>query len=230
MSEPDIRILIVDPNPDQVILEGSIREASAVKTVSGQDALLRIRADGPQLVLFSFELGDMTGAELCRFVRADATIRTTSLLFMTRKGPDEQIDLCMAAGCNDIIFRPLDPTELQAKVRMFSTIPLRKELRTLAKVEISTPNQSIFLFGQSVNVSSKGMLLEVERLLPPEAIIRVSFFLPDDSTALNLEAQVFRAEFGGSAPRYGLQFLDISEAERERIDRYVQRLHSREAS
>ncbi|HUF17233.1 MAG TPA: PilZ domain-containing protein, partial [Thermoanaerobaculia bacterium] len=226
MSEPDIKIVVADRDPAGVSLEGNVHESSALGAASGQEALLRIRADQPQLVLFSFELEDMTGAEFCRLVRADKEMRTTSLLFMTRKGQDEEIDLCMAAGCNDIIFRPLDPAELQAKMRMYSTIPLRKELRTLAKVEIMAANQSIFLFGQSVNVSSKGMLLEIERLLPPEAVVRVTFFLPDDPTALKLEAQVFRAEFGDATPRYGLQFLDISDAERERIDQYVQRLHS----
>ncbi len=230
MTGSGMSVVIVDREPAAVILEGNLREPAVVRAETGMAALASIRTERPQLVVFSFELGDMTGAELCRRVRADAEMRSTSLLFMTRPGRGEEIDLCMAAGCNDVIFRPLDPGELQAKVRMFSTIPVRKELRTLAKVEIRTPNQSIFLFGQSVNVSSKGMLLEVERLLPPDAVVAVTFFLPEDPEPLNLEAQVFRAEFGEATPRYGLQFLKISDAERERIDQYVRKLQSREAS
>lgn len=230
MKGSGMSVMVVDRDPAGVILEGNIREPAVLRAESGQAALASIRTERPQLVVFSFELGDMTGAELCRRVRADAEMRSTSLLFMTRPGRGDEIDLCMAAGCNDVIFRPLDPGELQTKVRMFGTIPVRKELRTLAKVEIRTLNQSIFLFGQSVNVSSKGMLLEVERLLPPDAVVNVTFFLPEDPEPLNLEAQVFRAEFGEAAPRYGMQFLEISDAERERIDQYVRKLQSREAS
>lgn len=230
MTAAPVRIVIADREPDAVVLEAGMESSLPLLAADGESALAKLRSEKPGLLLFSFDLGDMNGAELCRRVRSDDATRGTSLLFMTRHGSNEEIDLCMAAGCNDIIFRPLDPAELQAKIRMFSTIPLRKELRTLAKVEVGTPTQSFFLFGQSVNVSSKGMLLEVERLLPPDAVIRVTFFLPDDPKPLNLDAQVFRAEFGGSTPRYGLQFLEISNPDRDRIDRYVQRLHSREAS
>ena len=230
MSVTPVRMIVADREPEAIVLEAGLESSRPVLAASGESTLSRLRTEKPGLLLFSFDLGDMNGAELCRRVRADDATRSMSLLFMTRHGSNEEIDLCMAAGCNDVIFRPLDPAELQAKIRMFSTIPLRKELRTLAKVEVRTPTQNFFLFGQSVNVSSKGMLLEVERLLPPDAVIHVTFFLPDDAKPLNLDGQVFRAEFGGATPRYGLQFLEIDEADRDRIDRYVQRMHSREAS
>ena len=183
------------------------------------------------VVMFSFELGDMTGPDLCRIVRSDERLRTTSLLFVTDKGMDEHVDLCMAAGCNDIIFRPIDDQDLLEKVRTFTTLAVRKELRTLTKVELVSPDEELLLIGHSINISSSGMLLEVARLLSPGAQVRVTFYLPDDSEPLIAEATVFRAEFERPQPRYGVRFKnDLPDADRERIDAYVRRMEKREAS
>jgi len=43
-----------------------------------------------------------------------------------------------------------------------------------------------------------------------------------------VEAEVLRAEFAGSTPKYGIRFMTIADPERERIDAFVQRLRSRE--
>ena len=45
---------------------------------------------------------------------------------------------------------------------------------------------------------------------------------------MQLEAHVLRAEFTGTMAKYGLQFVSVTNDERERIDQYVHRLRSRE--
>lgn len=197
---------------------------------NGAQAIQRIRDFGPTVVMFGFDLDDMTGAELCRRIRADERLRSTSLLFVTDKGMDEHVDLCMAAGCNDIIFRPIEDQDLLEKVRTFSTLAVRKELRTLTKVELLSPDESLVLIGHSINISSSGMLLELTRLLSPGSRIRVTLYLPHDAMQLSAEATVFRADFEGSHPRYGVKFDELPQSDRERIDRYVQRMEKREAS
>ena len=54
------------------------------------------------------------------------------------------------------------------------------------------------------------------------------FYLPGDARALQLEAEVLRAEFSGTMAKYGLRFVAPTPDERERIDQYVHRLRSRE--
>jgi CheY-like chemotaxis protein len=222
--------VLADPVATDRAVADSLRSARTVLGArNGAEALQLIRSHRPQVVMFVFDLDDMTGAELCRQVRSDPETRTTSLLFVTDHGRDEHIDLCMAAGANDIIFRPVDASDLRSRVERFESVPLRKELRTLTKVEIFSPTEpAVLLIGHSVNVSSTGMLLEVNRLLSPGTTVRLTFYLPDDPQLLTVDAMVFRAEFDGPTARYGVQFEGLSADDRERIDGYVQR--QREAS
>ena len=72
------------------------------------------------------------------------------------------------------------------------------------------------------------MLIELDRVLPGEGKLRLHFYLPGEPAALQIEAEVLRAEFVGTIAKYGLRFVNAAEDERERIERFVRRLRSRE--
>ena len=73
-----------------------------------------------------------------------------------------------------------------------------------------------------------GMLIESERVLPGEGRLRLKFYLPGESAPVQVIGEVLRSEFAGTMARYGLRFIDLQREAREQIDRYVQRLRSRE--
>jgi DNA-binding response OmpR family regulator len=224
-------ILLVDSSKVAMMFQETVlrRADNVIHTASsGTEAWQKILLLQPQLVIFSYDLVDMTGPELCRQVRANETTRHTSLLFISDRNSEAHTDLCLAAGCNDLLARPFHRRELDGKVEKLTSIPTRRELRTLTKLEVSVQNEGFFLLGHSLNISANGMLLQVEHLLPPEARVRLTFFLPGEALPLNLDALVIRAEFNGATPRYGMGFAEISSEARERIEHYVQRVRSRE--
>ncbi|MEA2162079.1 MAG: two-component system, OmpR family, alkaline phosphatase synthesis response regulator PhoP [Thermoanaerobaculia bacterium] len=225
------RILLVDQSRGSLLFQESIlrrREATILTALAGSEGLEIARNDRPQLIMFAFDLFDMTAPEFCREIRADAATRTMSLLLVCERDCPEQADLCLSAGCNDVIYRPLERHELDGKVAKLTTIPSRRELRTLTRIEVSIENNGRFLIGRSINVSASGMYLELDRVLPAEGRIRLHFYLPADPRPLQLECEVLRAEFAGTAAKYGVRFTTLDDGERERIERYVQRLRSRE--
>jgi c-di-GMP-binding flagellar brake protein YcgR len=79
-----------------------------------------------------------------------------------------------------------------------------------------------------MNISASGMLLEVDKMLPGEGSIRLHFYLPGDPQPMQLKAEVLRADFSGGMPRYGVKFVGVNGEEKQRIERYVTRLRSRE--
>jgi CheY-like chemotaxis protein len=170
----------------------------------------------------------MSAPEFCREIRNDDRTRSISLLLVCDRENGEHQDLCLAAGCNDVIFRPLQRHDLDSKITRLTTIPTRRELRTLTRIEVSLEKNGRFLIGRSLNISSTGMLLELDRVLPGEGQLRLHFYLPGESQPLQVDAEVLRAEFAGTLAKYGLHFMHINEEERERIDRFVVRLRSRE--
>lgn len=232
MSTPEPpRILLVDQSRGSLLFQESIlrrREAIIVTALAGSQGLEIARSDRPQLIMFAFDLFDMTAPEFCREIRADSVTRAMSLLLVCERESPEHGDLCLSAGCNDVIYRPLERHELDAKVARLTSIPARRELRTLTRIEVSVENNGRFIIGRSINISSSGMFLEVDRVLPAEGRLRLHFYLPSDPRPLQIGCEVLRAEFAGTTAKYGVRFTTVDSGERERIERFVRRLRSRE--
>lgn len=225
-------ILLVDHSRGALLFQETIlrRRDMQIKTaLAGSEGLARAREEKPNLIIFGFDLFDMTAPEFCREIRNDAATRSISLLLVCDRTQQDHGDLCLSAGCNDVIFRPLQKPELDEKVERLTSIPVRRQLRTITKIEISLEKNGRFVLGRSVNISSSGILVEVDRMLPHEGPVRLHFYLPADPRPLQIVAEVLRAEFAGSMSKYGMRFVDPTEEDRQRISRYVHRLRSREA-
>ena len=225
------RILLVDHSRGALLFQETIlrrRDMVIMTALAGSDGLEKARLEKPLLIIFGYDLFDMTAPEFCREIRSDETTRPISLLLVCDRTNNEHGDLCLSAGCNDVIFRPVQKRELDQKVERLTSIPVRRLLRTITKIEISLEKNGQFLLGRSINISATGMLIEVDRMLPQDGPVRLHFYLPGDPRPLQIMAQVLRAEFSGALSKYGLRFVDPSDADRERISRFVHRIRARE--
>ena len=225
------RILLVDHSRGAMLYQETIlrrRGTSVMTALAGSDGLVKARSVRPHIIIFGFDLFDMTAPEFCRAIREDELTRAISLLLVCDKDDAQHGDLCLAAGCNDVIYRPLQKHELDQKVARLTTIPARRQLRTITKIEVSMEKNGRFILGRSVNISANGMLLEVDRVLPGEGRVRLHFFLPGDARPLQIDAEILRAEFAGAMAKYGVRFVGTTEGDRERIQQFVQRLRARE--
>jgi CheY-like chemotaxis protein len=231
MTPPVRRILLVDHSRGALLFQETIlrrRENFVVTALTGSDGLEKAHRERPTLIIFGYDLFDMSAPEFCREIRADHNTRSMSLLLVSEGEHQDQVDLSLSAGCNDVIYRPLQRHELDQKVLKLTAIPVRRQLRTITKIEVSVEKNGRFILGRSINISSNGILLEVDRVLPGEGGVRLHFYLPGDPRPMQLEASVLRAEFAGTMAKYGLQFVSVTIDERERIEQYVHRLRSRE--
>jgi len=225
------RILLVDHSRGALLFQETIlrrRDMLIMTALAGSEGLLKARSEQPHLIIFGYDLFDMSAPEFCREVRADALTRPISLLLVCDREHNDHGELCLSAGCNDVIFRPLQKPELDEKVERLTSIPVRRQLRTITKIEVSLEKNGRFVLGRSINISSTGMLVEVDRMLPQDGPVRLHFYLPADPKPLQIMAEVLRAEFSGSMSKYGMRFVEPTGEDRERIARYVHRLRSRE--
>ncbi|HEX2832314.1 MAG TPA: PilZ domain-containing protein [Thermoanaerobaculia bacterium] len=225
------RILLVDHSRGALLFQETIlrrRDMIIATALAGSEGLQKARDERPNLIIFGYDLFDMTAPEFCREIRHDDQTRAISLLLVCDRENHEHGDLCLSAGCNDVIFRPLQKPELDQKVERLTSIPVRRQLRTITKIEVSMEKNGRFVLGRSINISSSGMLIEVDRVLPHEGPVRLHFYLPADPKPLQIVGEVLRAEFTGSMSKYGVRFLSSTEEDRERISRYVHRIRSRE--
>lgn len=114
------KILIADDEPNIVIsLEFLMkREGFAVSVANdGEEAVKRIRADPPDLVLLDVMMPKKTGFEVCQEVRADPALAGVRILMLTAKGRDTEVAKGLALGADAYMTKPFSTKDLVEKVR-----------------------------------------------------------------------------------------------------------------
>jgi serine/threonine-protein kinase len=112
------RVLLVDDQPELLDIMGhELRDAGfSVETASdGNEALVRIRARPPEVVVADVEMPGMNGFELCRRVRAAGHDEIPFLFCSGLGAPGAQLE-GLQAGADDYIIKPARPEELILKL------------------------------------------------------------------------------------------------------------------
>ena len=113
------RILVVDDKPENVRLLDAVlspRGYTVDTAGSGVEALERLDAQPPDLVLLDVEMPEMDGYEVCRRIRAGSRTEVLPVIMITASGRDEK-RLALEAGADDFVMKPFDQAELLARVR-----------------------------------------------------------------------------------------------------------------
>lgn len=79
-------VLVVDDAPDVCLLLARLVKLSghqAISATSGPAALLRARAEHPQLVILDFTMPEMDGLEVLHALRADPALGDTKIVMFT---------------------------------------------------------------------------------------------------------------------------------------------------
>ena len=113
-------IVIVEDDDDisDTIKYNLEREGFRVRTAgTGEEALNLIFDRPPNLILLDLNLPQMSGFELCRRLRAEATTARVPVLMLTARTDEADKVLGLNLGADDYITKPFSMRELIARVR-----------------------------------------------------------------------------------------------------------------
>ncbi|HBR17719.1 MAG: hypothetical protein A3G39_08160 [Deltaproteobacteria bacterium RIFCSPLOWO2_12_FULL_43_16] len=222
------KLLLVDDVKLFLELEKTLLTRSNIQlltALSGQEAINIHRKEKVDLILCDMYMPGMNGDEVCRAIRSDEDLKNVSIIMVTTSAKD--IDTCMAAGANDSILKPINPTELLKKVGKYVNIAMRRDIRILARIGVEGVKgvSSESFLGNTVNISSSGVLIETSHVFTIGENVSCSFFLPGNSTPINAEGDVVRKANGSQAGMnyYGIRFIDIKEEDKLAIESYAKR-------
>jgi PAS domain S-box-containing protein len=93
---------------------------------SGEEALKRLLAEEFALILLDLHMPGMDGYETAALVRSRKRTQHTPIVFLTAIFRDEaHIFQAYSAGAVDVVFKPIDPFILKAKVQVFTDLYLK---------------------------------------------------------------------------------------------------------
>lgn len=121
MTETRPRILCVDDEPQILKLFEGILVPNGYEVVTGnngEEALEKIRSERIDLVLSDVSMPKMDGFELCRQIKGDERYRDIPVVMITGLTAKEERVKGIEAGAEDFISKPIDATEVLARVRM----------------------------------------------------------------------------------------------------------------
>ena len=113
------RILAVDDTPHNIkLLEAVLapRGYAIVPAGNGMEALEKVAAKRPDLILLDVVMPGMDGYEVCRRLRDDPATRLLPVVMVTASGDQEKVR-AIEAGADDFILKPFNHAELLARVK-----------------------------------------------------------------------------------------------------------------
>lgn len=116
---PIQKILIVDDSPTEryFLTDILVKNGYSVSTAeNGEEAMLKIKADKPQLILMDIVMPGQNGFQVTRAITKDPETQDVPIIICTSKGQETDRIWGLRQGARDYLVKPVDPDELLAKI------------------------------------------------------------------------------------------------------------------
>src|SRR5690349_6998771 len=121
MTSVDNPILVVDDDrASRRLLTRTLTAAgySCAEAESGEEALAFVRKHPPCLLLLDYDMPGLDGADVSKQIRADPSpaIAQIPTIMLTGHGGEESEVLCLEAGADDFVTKPINTAILRARI------------------------------------------------------------------------------------------------------------------
>ncbi|MEM0988708.1 MAG: phosphate regulon transcriptional regulator PhoB [Pseudomonadota bacterium] len=112
-------LLVEDEEALSALLEYNLQQEGFNVQIAadGDDAMLAIEEETPDLVLLDWMLPGLSGIEICRRIRARSELRDMPVIMLTARGEEADRIRGLDTGADDYLTKPFSIPELTARVR-----------------------------------------------------------------------------------------------------------------
>lgn len=112
-------LLIVEDNPDNLLTIEAIlaeRKYRLIRAGDGATACEKAAGGLPDLILMDVQLPEVSGIEAARRIKSDAATAHIPVIAVTAKAMRGDREAILAAGCDDYVSKPIEPSKLFAAI------------------------------------------------------------------------------------------------------------------
>ena len=116
----EVSILIADDEPNQLeLMSYNLKKAgfSIIRSENGEDALIKVEDLRPDLVILDWMMPFLSGVEVCRKLRSQASTRQIPIIMLSARGEEGDRTLGLDIGADDYITKPFSPKELISRIK-----------------------------------------------------------------------------------------------------------------
>jgi len=160
------KVLLVDDYPlNNTLLARALATYKVGMASNGEDALALVAIDAPDLILLDINMPGMDGFEVCRRLKQLSNARDIPIIFLTALDDAATIAKGFQLGGVDYITKPIDVTEVQARVK--NHLSLKK-----AQEDLKCQNELLAqtIREQQLNISLARNILRIINNEPPRLI------------------------------------------------------------
>ncbi len=115
------KILLAEDNElnrDMLLRRLERRGYQVVVATNGEEAIEKVKADGPDLLLLDISLPVFDGLEVASRIRADPKLRALPILGLSAHAMQGDREKALAAGCDDYDTKPVELERLLEKIQL----------------------------------------------------------------------------------------------------------------
>ncbi|WP_169569719.1 phosphate regulon transcriptional regulator PhoB [Sneathiella limimaris] len=153
-----MNVLIVEDEPSMVELLRYNLESEGFEVTSasdGEEAILSIEEQKPDLVLLDWMLPKLSGIEICRRLRRDQEFRNLPIIMITARAEETDRIRGLDVGADDYVSKPFSPAELLARIRAV----LRRHNPNLGQDTITVADVTLDLVAYKVSRGGRDLHL-----------------------------------------------------------------------
>jgi two-component system alkaline phosphatase synthesis response regulator PhoP len=162
VKKKDIKILLVDDEPDILEIVGYNLSNAGYKIITGEngvEAVDKAIKHKPHLIILDVMMPKMDGIEACERIREQPELSNTIITFLTARGEDYSQVAGFDAGADDYIAKPIKPKVLISKVKAL----LRRLKNTESDIDTIIKTGDLVIYKEEYKITNKGVEITLPR-------------------------------------------------------------------
>jgi CheY-like chemotaxis protein/Tfp pilus assembly protein PilZ len=184
---------------------------------SGVEALNIAKLERPDMIVMNVNLPQKEGLSCCKAIKSDPVLCSTPVILVSTKSGQDDMESYKSAGCDAVLYKPLQRREFLNKIRTFLPSVERREPRVPCRMPVNVEAGSASFVGMSLDIAMNGLYIVTDCNLDSGSEILLSFTLPmsEDNVTVTRGRIAWRNYFEedtkNDLPRgFGVEFLEIT--------------------